>query len=83
MKDIYSIEGKVAVVTGAAGVLGGSLARHFAAQGAKVAALVHRPDQVEEVLSVLGKDNLAFACDVMDVKALEEISACPTSISTT
>ena len=75
MKDIYSIEGKVAVVTGAAGVLGGSLARHFAAQGAKVAALVHRPDQVEEVLSVLGKDNLAFACDVMDVKALEDIAA--------
>ena len=75
MKDIYSIEGKVAVVTGAAGVLGGSLARHFAAQGAKVAALVHRPEQVDEVLSVLGPGHLAFACDVMDVKALEEISA--------
>lgn len=75
MKDIYSIEGKVAVVTGAAGVLGGSLARHFAAQGAKVAALVHRPEQVDEVLSVLGPGHLAFACDVMDIKALEEISA--------
>ncbi|MCR5519841.1 MAG: SDR family oxidoreductase [Bacteroidales bacterium] len=74
MKDLFSVEGKVAVITGAAGVLGGSLARHFVAQGAKVAALVHRPEQVEEVLSVLGKENLAFACNVMDIPSVEKIS---------
>ena len=41
---MFSVKGKVAVITGAAGALGGSLARHFASQGADVVALVHRPE---------------------------------------
>ena len=59
MEKTFSIAGKVAVITGAAGVLGGSIARHFAAQGAKVAALVHREEQVAptlERLSTYGGD---------------------------
>jgi NAD(P)-dependent dehydrogenase (short-subunit alcohol dehydrogenase family) len=71
---MYSIAGKVAVITGAAGVLGGSLARHFAAQGARVVGLVHRPEQVDPVRAELGPESMAFACDVMDAKALQSIS---------
>ena len=69
MNEQYSIEGKVAVITGAAGVLGGSLARHFASQGADVVALVHRAEQVEptyEALAALGGKPTAYACNVMD-----------------
>ena len=75
---MYSIEGKVAVITGAAGVLGGSLARHFASQGADVVALVHRPEQVapvEEDLKSIGGNPCAFACNVMEVETVKEIAA--------
>ena len=73
--ELFSISGKVAVISGAAGVLGGSLARHFASQGARVAALVHRPSQVDEVLGELGPEAIAFACNVLDSAALEEVAA--------
>ena len=53
MNEQFSVAGKVAVISGAAGALGGSLARHFAAQGADVVALVHRPEQVEPVVEAL------------------------------
>ena len=53
MNEMFSIEGKVAVISGAAGALGGSLARHFASQGADVVALVHRPEQLEPTVEAL------------------------------
>lgn len=78
MNEMYSIQGKVAVVTGAAGVLGGSIARHFASQGADVVALVHRPEQVEPTLETLrncGGNPSAFACNVMDTESVSAIAA--------
>lgn len=75
MNTLYSIEGKVAVITGAAGVLGGSIARHFAAEGAIVVALVHREEQVSEVLASLGPKAVAYACNVLDTDSLETIAA--------
>ena len=75
MNALYSIEGKVAVITGAAGVLGGSIARHFAAEGAVVAALVHREEQVSEVLAALSPKAIAYACNVLDTDTLETIAA--------
>ena len=35
MNELFSIAGKVAVITGAGGVLGGNIAQHFVQQGAK------------------------------------------------
>lgn len=74
MNTLFSIEGKVAVITGAAGVLGGSIARHFAAEGAIVVALVHRPEQVPQVLELLGPQAMAYACNVTDTSVLEGIA---------
>jgi NAD(P)-dependent dehydrogenase (short-subunit alcohol dehydrogenase family) len=77
MNEQFSIEGKVAVITGAAGVLGGSLARHFASQGADVVALVHRPEQVQRVLDTLkalGGKPCAYACNVMDKESVNAIA---------
>ncbi len=77
MNEMYSVAGKVAVISGAAGVLGGSLARHFAAQGADVVALVHREEQVEPTLKslrALGGNPSAYACNVMDTVEVKKIA---------
>ncbi|MFA6339413.1 MAG: D-mannonate oxidoreductase, partial [Bacteroidales bacterium] len=47
MRTNFSVKNKVAVITGAGGVLGGSLAKHFISQGAKVAALDIRREQLD------------------------------------
>ena len=74
MNELFSIKGKVAVITGAAGVLGGSIARHFAAQGATVVALVHREEQVSPTKETLGPQALVFAGNVLDIDELESIA---------
>jgi len=77
MNELFSVKDKVAVITGAAGVLGGSLARHFAQQGAKVAALVHRPEQIDptrESLEAYGIEALAYACNVFESVEVEKIA---------
>lgn len=77
MNEMFSVAGKVAVITGAAGALGGSLARHFASQGADVIALVHRPEQVEPTLETLkscGGNPSAYACNVMEIEAMKKIA---------
>ena len=45
----FSLEGKVAVVTGGTGVLGGAMARGLAAAGARVAILGRRAARAAEV----------------------------------
>ena len=77
MNEMFSVAGKVAVITGAAGALGGSLTRHFASQGADVIALVHRPEQVEPTLETLkscGGNPGAYACNVMETEAVKKIA---------
>ena len=39
MENLFDIKGKVVVMTGACGVLGATIVKYFAAQGAKVALL--------------------------------------------
>lgn len=77
MNELFSVEGKVVVISGAAGVLGGSLARHFATQGADVIALVHKEEQVGTVLEALasaGGNPSCYACNVLDVTELNSIA---------
>ncbi len=76
--ELFSIRGKVAVISGAAGVLGGSIARHFASQGASVAALVHKEEQVVPVRSELassGGDASAWSCNVMDIEDIASVAS--------
>ena len=44
MNELFSIAGKVAIITGAGGVLGGNIANHFIQHGAKVVAVDIRQD---------------------------------------
>lgn len=78
MNELYSVKGKVAVISGAAGALGGSLARHFASQGADVVALVHREEQLAPTvdgLRSLGGNPCGYACNVMDTDVLKKIAS--------
>ena len=42
LSELFGLEGRVAVVTGASGVLGGAIARGLAAAGAQVGLLARR-----------------------------------------
>ncbi|WP_019912693.1 SDR family NAD(P)-dependent oxidoreductase [Paenibacillus sp. HW567] len=67
MNDLFDLSGKVAVVTGASGGIGAELAKAFAAQGADLALLDLRLDELRtparEIESV-GRRALSLKCDV-------------------
>ncbi|MTH66483.1 SDR family NAD(P)-dependent oxidoreductase [Paracoccus shanxieyensis] len=60
------LDGKIAVITGAAGGIGQSLARAFAAEGARVALLDRRTDGLDDLATELGGGAFALACDMSD-----------------
>lgn len=72
--QLFSLNDKVAVVTGATGVLGGGMARGLAQAGAKVAILGRRRDKadaaVEQIRQVGGRA-IATPADVLDKAQLE------------
>lgn len=73
--NMFTISGKVAVVTGASGVLGGSIARSLMKAGVKVVALGRTKSKVEERLIELKEihpDVMGVTCNVLDVDALRE-----------
>ena len=77
MNELFSIEGKVAVITGASGVLGGSIAKSFVANGAKVVALGTKQEKIDKTiaeLNELGGDALGFVCNVLDIDALRVVA---------
>jgi 3alpha(or 20beta)-hydroxysteroid dehydrogenase len=63
------LDGKVAVITGAARGMGEHEARSFAAEGAQVVLTDVRADDVEAVASSLGDQALGLAHDVTDADA--------------
>lgn len=76
MKSLFDIKGKVVVVTGACGVLGGSIVEYFAAQGCKVVLLArehHREQAMAAVTAIKsnGGEAMFLPSDVMDAAALE------------
>lgn len=77
MNEIFSIEGKVAVITGACGVLGGSVAQSFVNAGAKVVAIGTKQEKVDakvKELSTLGGEVIGFVGNVLDIPSLEIIA---------
>ena len=74
-QNLFCIEGKVAIVTGGYGVLGGSISRHLAEQGANIVILGRNEDKgntlVKEINENGGK-SLFIKCDVMDENQLIE-----------
>ena len=76
LQDLFSLEGRVAVVTGATGVLGGAMARGLARAGAKIGVLGRRGERAEQVareISVLGGEAAAVPADVLDEEQLRGV----------
>ena len=71
----FGLDGKVAVVTGGYGVLGGGMADGLAAAGARVAILGRRRDAAEgkaEEIRGAGTEAIALVADVLDEGQLRE-----------
>jgi len=72
---LFSLEGQVALITGASRGIGAAIARHFSDAGAKVVLAARKREPLEEVAAQLrsaGGDALAVACHtgkLGDVKA--------------
>jgi NAD(P)-dependent dehydrogenase (short-subunit alcohol dehydrogenase family) len=64
------LDGKVAIVTGAARGLGAATARRLASQGARVAVADVDAAGARDVVAACGEGSLAYSLDVSDVDAL-------------
>ena len=78
MNEQFSIVGKVAVITGAGGVLGGSIAKSFIKAGAKVVALDIRQEQLDVRIKELtseGGEAIGIIGNVLDIESLQKVAA--------
>jgi NAD(P)-dependent dehydrogenase (short-subunit alcohol dehydrogenase family) len=78
MKNLFDIEGKVAVVTGGSGTLGGSISTYFSKNGLKVAVIGRTQENVDIRMKEIRKNGgeaLGLVVDVLDVAQLQEARA--------
>lgn len=75
LNSLFSLENKVAVVTGGTGVLGSSMVKALALAGAKVAIVGRRKNVADDLASQIQKDGgtaIGISADVLDAKQLTE-----------
>ncbi|WP_368414692.1 SDR family NAD(P)-dependent oxidoreductase [Falsiroseomonas sp.] len=70
MNDLFSLKGRVALVTGASGAFGRHFGRVLHAAGASVALAARRPDAVAADVASLGDRAMAVALDVTDAASI-------------
>jgi len=78
MLDAFSLEGKVAVITGGGRGIGAACARTLAAAGADIAITARTPEQLEQVAAevrALGRRAFVFAADVNELDQLDAFAA--------
>jgi len=74
MNDIFDIKDKTVVITGAGGVLCGTMAKALAKAGAKIAVLdliENAAKKVTDEIKAKGGKAIAVKCDVLDKKTLQ------------
>lgn len=75
MKNLFSVEGRVIVITGATGILGSSMVEHFAEQGAKVVIIGRNREageRLEKAAREQGGEAMFLECDVLNKAMLEQ-----------
>ncbi|MDR1683302.1 MAG: SDR family oxidoreductase [Candidatus Symbiothrix sp.] len=75
MENMFSVAGKVAVITGAGGVLGGSIAQSLIKAGAKIVVLDIRQENLDRKVAELkaeGGEAIGFICNVLKMESLKE-----------
>jgi NAD(P)-dependent dehydrogenase (short-subunit alcohol dehydrogenase family) len=70
-----SVDGKVALITGAAGEIGAAIARQLAQSGARVALADTNAEGVREIASQIGEAATWHECDVSDDQSMEQTIA--------
>lgn len=70
---MFSLAGKTALVTGATGGIGGSIARALAAQGARVGVSGTRVAVLEALAAELGGGAVALPCNLSDPASIEAL----------
>ena len=69
------VEGKVALITGAAGEIGAAIARQLTAGGARVALADSNAAGVREIARQIGEGASWHECDVSDEQSMEQTVA--------
>lgn len=70
-----NVEGKVALITGAAGEIGAAIARQLTEGGARVAVVDSNIAGAREIAAAIGHGATAHACDVSDEQSMQETVA--------
>ena len=77
MKDLFSLEGRIAVVTGGSRGIGKMIAQGFVEQGAKVYITARKAEACNETAAELSKlgDCISLPYDISTVDACREFAA--------
>lgn len=70
---MFDLTGMTALVTGASGGIGSSIARALAAQGARLAVSGSNLDKLEACRSELGGDHVAVPCNLSEAAAVDAL----------
>jgi 3-oxoacyl-[acyl-carrier protein] reductase len=70
---MFDLGGMTALVTGASGGLGSSIAKSLAAQGARLAVSGSNVEKLEDFRSGLGGDHIALPCNLSDGAAVDQL----------
>lgn len=74
MNELFSVAGKVVVITGGTGVLGSCIGKYLASEGAKVVLLGRRKDEGDKIVSEIeaaGGEAVFLVSDVMNPEIVQ------------
>ena len=71
--DVFSLKGRVAVITGGGTGLGFAMAQCLAGAGAKVVLIGRRQEELDRACKAIGGSAYAYCCDITKYEGLSEL----------